>query len=471
MTVDAVPRNKDFEADNMKKTMGDADGPDVFVASLGREVPTYIDPRVDLILNKRTAAVFKRLDYHIPFKMRGNYKPEWLPHEYAEHMGKAGEIRVNMQGFVLCSSRTKGTGELCGSLAVNRTNVCRNHGGALHPADKKLSAENILECPPDRVDNLDRVQRFSQGFLKIEDLTDEEITGGYVMMDDGRPINSAKLGIKIQQNLVRELHRRMNSFMQMKLPTMLKRVADIAESDIAEPETSLKAAIWLSERQMGKTPEVIISHVTGAPYETLLDRVESGSREDYRKSIESSRVFDGSTESEQRAISNGSGTPGVYSENGEPLDVFEVDDGEEDPEVDESFLLGNVAGSESVGFEGNDVRVHGFLNDGRSDNGGPSSRDQDTGSALSAAEALEAKAKKAKEIIAARKKAQRRRFAARATGATTTQDMWWLPHFKKNMIYRSGKFVQEGWRCLLVCPDDQSERMLAKIEADANEST
>jgi len=428
MTVDAVPRNKDFEADNMKKTMGDADGPDVFVASLGREVPTYIDPRVDLILNKRTAAVFKRLDYHIPFKMRGNYKPEWLPHEYAEHMGKAGEIRVNMQGFVLCSSRTKGTGELCGSLAVNRTNVCRNHGGALHPADKKLSAENILECPPDRVDNLDRVQRFSQGFLKIEDLTDEEITGGYVMMDDGRPINSAKLGIKIQQNLVRELHRRMNSFMQMKLPTMLKRVADIAESDIAEPETSLKAAIWLSERQMGKTPEVIISHVTGAPY-------------------------------------------GVYSENGEPLDVFEVDDGEEDPEVDESFLLGNVAGSESVGFEGNDVRVHGFLNDGRSDNGGPSSRDQDTGSALSAAEALEAKAKKAKEIIAARKKAQRRRFAARATGATTTQDMWWLPHFKKNMIYRSGKFVQEGWRCLLVCPDDQSERMLAKIEADANEST
>lgn len=75
-----------------------------------------------------------------------------------------------------------------------------------------------------------------QGFLKVEDLTDEEIVGAYVLTEDGRRYSNKKMGVKFQQQMVRELHARMNQFMQMKLPTMLKRVADIAESDIVEPD-------------------------------------------------------------------------------------------------------------------------------------------------------------------------------------------------------------------------------------------
>ncbi len=443
------------------RTMGDPDGPDVFVASLGQEVPTFVDERKDLLPKNNKSGTFKRLNYHIPFKMRGTYKPEWLPHDYAEHMGMAGEIRTNFAGLVLCSATSKGSGEACAALAVNRANVCRNHGGALHPADKKMSIETLAEVPKDRIENLNRVQKFLQGFLPVEELTEEEVVGGFVFTDDGRKVTNSKLGVKFQQQVVRELHRRMNQFMQMKLPTMLQRVADIAESDVAEPETSLKAAIWLSERQMGKTPEVVISHVTGAPYETLLDRVESGSREDYRKSVESSRG-----QGQPLSITGGSGTPGVYTDDGQPLDVFEVDDGEEDPDVDEDFLLGKLVGGENVGSEGNSVRAPGVFHDGGSTDGGDSE-----GSSHSRALELEAKAKRAKEIIAARKKAQKRRYAARAQGASTVTNMAWLPYFKKNMVMRSGKMVQEGWRCLLVCPDDQNERMLAKIAADDNETS
>lgn len=439
-----------------KTTMGDPDGPEVFIPSLGREVPTYIDPRVDLITNKRTAAIFKRLSYHVPFKLRGIYKPEWLPHDYAEHMGEAGEIRTNFEGFVMCSETSKASGgDKCGNLAVNRTNVCRNHGGALHPADKKFGGGAIMTASviannPERVAALDRTQKFMQGLLAVEDLTDDEITGAYVLTDDGRPVSNTKLGVKFQQMMVKELHRRMNNFMQMKLPTMLKRVAEIAESDIVEPETALKAAIWTAERQMGKTPEVLIHAQTGAPYESILDRLESGSRDAYRKSVESQRV-----ENAQLEIgTGGSGTPGVYSEDGEPLDVFEVDDGEEDPDDGEGNSRDADAAADFVRIRpGDESRTD--------DESGHGSGE----SSYSRATELEEKAAKAKRIIAERKKAQKRRYAARAQGATQLNDMWWLPIFKDRIVQRGGKKVKMGRICTLVCPDDQNERTLAKIAA------
>lgn len=451
MTTGHVDASSTTQYDTHKKlTMGDPDGPLAFVASLGMEVPTYIDPREDLIGPDVKKGTFKRLTYHVPFKLRGIYKPEWLPHEYGEHMGKAGEIRTNLSGHVMCSAESKASGGPCGNLAVNRTNVCRNHGGALHPADRKMSAENFTPAPEGRVEALTRPQQFMQGFLKVEDLTDEEIVGAYVLTEDGRRYSNKKMGVKFQQQMVRELHARMNQFMQMKLPTMLKRVADIAESDIVEPETAFKAAVWMAERQMGKTPDVLITAQTGAPYESIFESIESGSREDYRKSIASSR-------GEGQPLALTERAPGVYSEDGEPLDVFEVDDGEADPDY-EGFLSGDTGASDDGewGDRNATARI---------------TQDVQERGALSAAEDLDAKKKRAQEIIDARKRAQRRRFAARATGATTVTDMWWLPKFKRRKVMRNGKMVEEGWICTLVCPDDQNERTLAKIEAQTNPVT
>lgn len=430
------------EKEHPNTTMGDPDGPMVFIATLGQEVPTFIDPREDLVIDKKTLATFKRLSYHIPFKLRGTYKPEWLPDGVAEHMIESG-VRTNFQGFVMCSEKSaRNGGGQCGNLAMNRSGFCRNHGGALHPADKKVHADNLMNAPADRVENLTRVQKFLQGFLKVEDLADEEILGAYILSDDGRPVSNKKLGVKFQQQMVKELHARMNQYMQMKLPTMLKRVAEIAESDIVEPEVSFKAAVWMAERQMGKTPEVLIHAQTGAPYESILDSIESGSRDDYRKSVESQRGAG------QPLAIEGSHTPGVYSEDGEPLDVFEVDDGEADPTYEGFLVRTERTGGDELGGE-----ERGVSRLGSEDN------------SLSRADSLEQKAKRAKDVIEARKKAQKRRFAARATGATSLNDMWWLPSFKKRMVMRKGTMIHEGWTCKLVCPDDQSQALLAKMAA------
>lgn len=429
--------------------MGEPDGPVVYVASLGGEVPTFIDPREDLIPPNQKRGTFKRLSYHVPFSMRGPYRAEWLPHEYGEHMVEAGQIRTDLNGNVMCSATSKrNDGGLCGNLAVNRANVCRNHGGALHPADKKMSAEAFMPPPEGRVEALSRVQQFMQGFLEVKDLSDEEVVNGYILDDDGKRYSSKKMSIKLQQQLTRELHSRMNDFMSMKLPTMLKRVADIAVSDVVEPEVSFKAAVWMAERMMGKTPEVLIHAQTGAPYEAIFESIESGSREDYRKSVASSRG-----QSEPLAITQRA--PGVYSEDGEPLDVFEVDD-----YADDYAPQGFLPGSQSSD--------HGRTGESEQRASGETVREVTSdivNSSFQAAEDLDAKKKRAQEIIDARKKAQRRRFAARAQGVTTITDMWWLPYFKPRKVMRNGVMVQEGWTCILVCPDDQNEKMLAKIAA------
>lgn len=51
-------------------TYGDADGPDIFIPEFGFMVPSFVDPRIDLI-PEGSLKRFKRVSYHVPFKMRG----------------------------------------------------------------------------------------------------------------------------------------------------------------------------------------------------------------------------------------------------------------------------------------------------------------------------------------------------------------------------------------------------------------
>jgi len=262
-------------------TYGDADGPDIFVPTLGMEVPSFIDPRDDLIPS-HAKNKFKRLTHHVPFQMRGKFMPEDWPEQYRHHV----QARTDMAGFVLCDGKNA-SGENCGSHAVNRSHFCRNHGGALHAADKKMSGMNIQPVPEDRNARLDRVQQFMQGLIDPSDLADDEIQGSFVRNDEGIPVTTAKLGAKFQAILQKELLARLNRFLQSKAPSMLSVMVDIAENDLFEAADRLNAAKWIAERTMGRTPDVVYFGKTDSPYESIFDdHVVSTSRETYRTQIE-----------------------------------------------------------------------------------------------------------------------------------------------------------------------------------------
>lgn len=69
-------------------------------------------------------------------------------------------------------------------------------------------------------------------------------------------------------------------------------------------------------------------------------------------------------------------------------------------------------------------------------------------SAFSAAQDLEDKAKRAKEIVEARKKHSVVDSQLEQPGLPQLRT-WWLPKFKRRKVMRNGKMVEEGWICTL----------------------
>lgn len=420
-------------------TIGDPDGPIQFIESLGVEVPTFIDPRIDLIPPGRTVKNIKRVSYHIPFAYRGEFRPEQWPGEFRQK--HAGSIRLSVDGFVLCTGVAKQTGMLCQNKAVNRTLFCRNHGGALHPADKKLSSLSIVpesasQERQDRIDKLDRVQKFMQGFLSVEELDDDEITGSFVRTSEGVPIKSIVLGKKFEQLIGKELHVRLNRYLTSKTPRALEVMYQIMDSEMVEPADRINAAKFIIERTMGKTPDVVISHKTEEkPYESILESIESGSRADHRKSVASTRLqIEGSYDAESE------------EDYAEEVDLSEVDDGNETSENGDSGSSGIRAGSD----QGNqNVQNAGYgLGDGHGIPDGSSISAGSPDDVQKHADDLVAKRQKQRDLREAIKKARAKRFAARAVGGISGDDGAWLVEFRVISNVKSpdlGKYKVRFW--------------------------
>jgi hypothetical protein len=338
---------------------------------------------------------------------------------------------VDSEGYVICFGQSK-DGTKCGKRATNRTPYCPNHGGALHPADKKLSSQNVSigKIEPERIENLDRVQKFMAGFLTVAELDDDEVIGAFVRNDDGRPITTEKMGTRFQQEMVKELMNRMQRFMTMKLPNMLKVLADLAESDFVEPADRYKAATWLAERVLGKVPEVIYHGSTEQPYERMLS-LASGSREEHRRRITSSRP------------------------DAEPIDVAVVDD-----ETDLEPTWDN--GSSGVGVEGSTEHTGGRI---VSDRQHSSERSEGEASGIDESSAAgdsvddvgttKSPVQLAKEARERLKRAKTRRFAARSQGVVTHGEPAWLVEYKP--------LKKGGFKAILYPPEQQTQAVLDRI--------
>jgi hypothetical protein len=402
-------------------TYGDPDGPSRYIDTLDCEVPTYIDPRIDLISKHHGRdKAFKRVDYHVPYQMRGDFKVGHWPKEIQMKYG--AEARTDLEGYVLCFGLTL-AGIPCKGRATNRTLFCPSHGGALHPADKKMASMSTQPIPADRVANLDRVQKFMQGFLDPWDLNDDEIQGGYVRNSDGFPVRGQKLGAKFQAILAKELHRRLNEFLQSETSDMLHVMVNIAKNELYEAADRIKAAQWVAEKTMGKAPDVLVHSTQDAPYVSILDSLESGSREDYRKAITSSRVEDGS-----------------------PYEIIdaqiEPDHGYLDP-MDSEVVSAQSSAKQESGDGESDVLAH----------------------ARSVQQTREDKQSAVKRI----KKAKQRRFAARAVGATSLTAIPWLVEFlpfDRDDRGRSRVCAEKdavGFKMKLYPPDKQTPALLDRL--------
>lgn len=405
--------------------VGLPDGPYIFIPEFGMRVPSFIDPREDLIPPK--ARNFKRLSYHVPKHFRGFYKPSRFPEQYRHHI--ADSLELDDQGFVICSG-TKKDGTKCPKRAVNLAGVCPNHGGALHPCDKTLMVDSAtgqlaVQNQGDRFEKLSRAEKIAGGLIPMSDLSEEEIVGGFIYDENGRKVVSSRFPKKLHQMMVKELHHRMNNYMQMKLPNMLKRINDIAMSDLAEPETSLKASIWLAERTIGKTPDVIIHGKTDAPYDSILesmeaDRVQSGKREDYRKGASPDFV------ASQR----------LAEEVQSPLDVSVVDD----PNVETDEATAEIEPDEEEESD--------------------QSSNVDGQSAYQRAENIVSQKQQAIDLQQARKKAKQKRFVKRLIGGgINATDLAWPLLWTRF----DGGDGSVAYTARPVCPSELTEAMLAKI--------
>ena len=256
--------------------MGDPDGPMRFIKSLGMEVPTYIAPRHDLKTQYRNAESFICVDYHVPPHMRGTYKPTDLA-DYDPDK----PYPLTRTNNVRCGG-LKPDGQICQKSAMHRTGFCPNHGGALHPADKMFSAHRGI-MPTSGTAHMSRLQMVEMGIIPISELTDDEIARQQVHEADGTfSKKSPMLNAKLVAQMRAEFFERADRLVRQQTLPLIEEMQRIALSTVEEAKDKIAAITWLTERALGKTPDVLITNKTDAPFEQLMGDITGGSREEYR---------------------------------------------------------------------------------------------------------------------------------------------------------------------------------------------
>ncbi|HNK88446.1 MAG TPA: hypothetical protein PKL27_09290, partial [Nitrosomonas sp.] len=243
--------------------VGVADGAMRYVDEFDKAVATF------------TTASKGCLQHHVPLEFRGDYKPKELPNYDPSH-----KYRVDAYGKVLCSGIAVSSGVTCFKRAQNRSPYCDSHGGRLHPLDKVKK-----ESKPDS--ELSRYEQFKRGIITVDDLEDDELAACAFRSKDGRLYSPNSLPREILQEFSKALYKRADIEMKKHTVDSVKAVAEIMQSTAVEPEVRLKAAQFLIERNLGKTPQVI-SIQASAPWEEIFDEIVN----ERPRAIEAESVLD-----------------------------------------------------------------------------------------------------------------------------------------------------------------------------------
>lgn len=157
--------------------------------------------------------------------------------------------------------------------------VCPNCGGGsragtkheIDPETGKVltSKRGLVSVPP-------RVQALLDGEIAVEDLDDEELARGYPRASDGSfrcPPNVVPR--VLHDRMVRELFSRAGAKLKQDLVKSVETMTEIAGNKELDPAVRIKAAQWVIERVMGKTPDVQVN-VEEKRYEKVFERIYRG---------------------------------------------------------------------------------------------------------------------------------------------------------------------------------------------------
>jgi hypothetical protein len=119
-----------------------------------------------------------------------------------------------------------------------------------------------------------RMAKLLRGELSVEDLDDEELARGYCKAKDGT-FRGKPPGIiprAMWTRMQRELFQRFDERLKSNLVETLDVVLELAKDRDIDAGTRLRAAQYVIDRTMGKTPEKItVSHED--PWETIINDV------------------------------------------------------------------------------------------------------------------------------------------------------------------------------------------------------
>ena len=265
---------KDAELIEYRSVMGKPDGPEIDHPYFGR-VPTFLNENREADgqagtdrFNAKVLSRLPRLMYHVPLDMRGPYKiPEGTKSAFGERLGPAN--------YALCSGtvgkNNPEQGRLCRAKAVNRSGRCSRHGGMLNPADRQ------------RIDwdKAPRHIKFKYGFLKADDLDDEELARGQIRLEDGSYTKNGFVSAEIYAEFKNRLFERGDVLLREAYIDAVKTFAEISKNDSYEPQDRLKAAEFIFTRLRGKLPDVVELKAS-KPFEDVMMEMVGGSRSDSR---------------------------------------------------------------------------------------------------------------------------------------------------------------------------------------------
>ena len=168
------------------------------------------------------------------------------------------------------------TGKGCRQFARRNSDVCagRDCGGGTraekkHHADGTVTARGLVSIPP-------RIQQLLDGTLDVSTLDDEELARGYPRAADGSFRNPpVVIPRSIHNRMMRELFSRSERHLKTNLLAAVETMTSIANDESIDPAQRLKAAQWVVERVMGKTPDITLT-VDEKKFETMFDRLERG---------------------------------------------------------------------------------------------------------------------------------------------------------------------------------------------------
>lgn len=131
-----------------------------------------------------------------------------------------------------------------------------------------------------------RLVALLQDKLDVSELDDEELMYCAVKCDDGKfsiraAYESARLPRKIRSAMERELMKRADNKVKGAVMGAIDRIVEIATSPAVDDKDAFKAAVWLVERAMGKTPDVVHT-VEQKRYEVVLENIARGTRRESR---------------------------------------------------------------------------------------------------------------------------------------------------------------------------------------------